>query len=161
MTEGPFRKILIPLDGSSLAERVLPTVERLAHAHQCEVLLVRVVVPVEVVLSGSGYMDVTITAELRTAGLHEAQVYLDAKCGELRGVGLQMRAMVVEGMPGASILAMAENESVDLIAMTTHGRSGLSRLLQGSVAEQVMHTAPCPVLLISARSLRAPDAAVI
>jgi nucleotide-binding universal stress UspA family protein len=154
-----FERILTPLDGSALAERVLPYAEGLAQEQHSELILVRVVVPVELVLSGSGYMDVNITAELRSTGLRDARSYLDAKAGELRQLGVRVRPVVVEGLPAAGILALAASERASLIAMTTHGRSGVSRLLHGSVAEQVLHEAPCPVFLVTGRGQTAEAAA--
>jgi universal stress protein A len=61
---------------------------------------------------------------------------------------LAVQTIVLEGKVSDALLKCARDENVDLIVMSTHGRTGLSRLLMGSVAEQVVHGAPCPVLLI-------------
>jgi nucleotide-binding universal stress UspA family protein len=141
-----FNKILVVLDGSALAQTVLPYVEELAWKFESEVLLLSVVTPVRDVLM-TEFMP-----QYQEAGrgvlMERASAYLSGVRGELRARNIGAEMMVAEGDPSATILDVAVQEKVDLIAMTTHGRTGLSRWAFGSVADKVMRYARCPVLLV-------------
>lgn len=142
-----FKKILIPLDGSELAESVLPHVRALAECTGAEIVLLRVaIVPAEAYL----FADPTVTFNIRDNTEAEAQSYLLGKAAELKGAGLKVTAEVGVGPVGQTILDFAKNIHADLIAMSTHGRSGLPRLVIGSVADDVMRNSHIPVLLVRA-----------
>jgi len=127
-------RILVPLDGSALAEAILPLAGTLARAHKAGLFLLRAV-PQK---SGHG------EAEER-----EARVYLARLSERLQDRGVsEVRVLVPHGKPDRAIAEAATEHRVDLIAMTTHGRTGLSRLLVGSVAESVVRHAPAPVLVV-------------
>ncbi len=136
------RTMLVPLDGSELAEAVLPHVKALAKQRGAE--------PVEVVLFGvcvplveSGYYipDVAMT-------LREMKEYL-AKVGKrLKDTGLSVRSEVRKGKPAEQIIEYASKNPFNLIVMSTHGRSGLGRWVFGSVADKVLHGASSPILLV-------------
>jgi nucleotide-binding universal stress UspA family protein len=129
-------RILVPLDGSALAEAILPVVERLARDHEAEVILLEV-------LEGRPTREAELEAERRAGG------YLERMVGALRGRGLgRVRASVWYGEADQAVANAATRERVELIAMSTHGRSGLDRLRFGSVAEGVVRRAPVPVLLV-------------
>ena len=81
----------------------------------------------------------------------DASAYVESVAGRLRGAGVQVRCETPEGPAATAILDRANGIGADLIAMTTHGRSGLANLVFGSVAEEVLHRAPCPVLLVRVR----------
>lgn len=116
-----LERILVPLDGSGTAERVLPHVRRLALRQGSEVVLLRVLEP-------------------RLIDLHdEAESYLQAEAAPLAKAGLRVRAMVRIGSPAETILEIAEKLPVSLIAMTTHGQSGFQRWIFGSVAVKLLH----------------------
>ncbi len=145
-----YRKILIPLDGSSLAERVLAHVEQMFPPKKVEIYLLRVV-------TLYGYRDVLrpdMVAELAPPALdvdklyEEAREYLRQKKGELREMGYTVYTHVTAGDVAATICEFADAQDVDLIAMTTHGYSGLTRWLIGSVADRVVRSAERPVLLV-------------
>jgi nucleotide-binding universal stress UspA family protein len=146
-----YRKILVPLDGSEFAEKVLPHVETLASCTGAAVVLLRVTVytyeGVSAAADMAGFMPVTLP-ETREEIRKEAADYLN-KVGEgLRTRGLQVSTVVREGNAGEVIAELAHGEGVDLIAMSTHGRTGLGRALFGSVAEQVLRQAGKPLLLL-------------
>jgi nucleotide-binding universal stress UspA family protein len=79
---------------------------------------------------------------------HEARTYLEHVGNVLRGKGLQVETQIPEGAAVQAIVDCAKRLRADLIALTTHGRGGLTRLVFGSVAEGVLRSAPCPVLLL-------------
>lgn len=136
----PIRTILLPTDfseGAAHACRVACTVARDCHAR---LILLHVFTP-PVLISGENLLPpdpAILKAEL------EAQL----KALKVEDSDLQVERRLEEGFPGLEILRMARETNADLIVMGTHGRTGLSRLLMGSVAEQVVRKAPCPVLTV-------------
>ena len=140
-----YRRAVIPLDGSPVAETILPFILEIAGPLDMEVVLLRVVQPVPpVVIEGSRH----VVAEAVEARRIDAEEYLAALAVELRDKGLRVQTRVRRGGPAEEILAGARETDSDLIAMTTHGRSGLGRLLFGSVAEEVLRHADVPVFLM-------------
>lgn len=139
-----FNKILIPLDGSELAEAILPEAERLAKDFGAEVMLLHA----HALPSAPYFMDNPYG--LADAVRHEREserVYLETIANQLRAKGFSVKTVVNEGRAADVILDTAEAVKADLIAMTTHGRSGMGRWLLGSVADAVVHAAKVPVLL--------------
>ncbi len=143
---GPhFRRILIPLDGSPLAERVVPVAAAVAALTGAECRLLRVIPPV---LTG-GPLNPRRPATRRPAveALEdEARAYLAAVAGRFPGPTPEAH-VVADWPPAGAVLADADAHRADLIALATHGRGGLSRLLVGSVADKVARGASAPVLL--------------
>lgn len=141
-----YRHILIPLDGSPLAEQALNQIPHLA-AEGAQVTLVQVVrAPLPIV---APEMAVPIPA----AGLEEVKIeaaaYLQAQAAALAARPIAANIDVIEGNDVAqSLVAYAKDHGSDVIVMSTHGRGGLSRLVFGSAAEEVVRHAPCPVLVI-------------
>lgn len=137
--------VLVALDGSPLAEAILPVVERMASPLDMMVLLVRVVPPPA---RGVSVMPPELAEDARVERLREAGAYLSRIAEDLGTRWIRTRTEVRVGAPAAEILAAARAASADLIAMTTHGRGGLGRLLFGSVAETLLREAPMPVVLL-------------
>ncbi len=135
-----FKKILVPLDGSKLAEKILPRVEKLVHSSRGEVHLIRVVV--------SYRIDPKEEKEERERLLREAWDYLEKIVSRLRKKRVRARAVVVYGKDAVQICDFARKNKFDLIAMATHGRSGISRWALGSVADKVLSCSLVPVMLI-------------
>jgi nucleotide-binding universal stress UspA family protein len=134
--------VLVPLDGSMLAELALNFAESLARASGARLILLRVVVP----YSFGG----TNEAEARAKAIDEAERYLAGLVDRLVQHGIEAEATVLYGEAAPSIVDVARLRAVDLIAMCTHGRGGLGRWVYGSVAERVLATAPTAVLLVRA-----------
>jgi nucleotide-binding universal stress UspA family protein len=149
-----YERVLVPLDGSDVAEGVLPFAEKVAGPLDAEVVLVRVVEP----LSPADAMasaGVAIPDTLFLRELH-AKEYLTSMARRLQAKGLRVRTALRVGVPAAEIVGAAVDEGADLIAMTTHGRSGLRRVLFGSVAESVLRSAEIPVLMMRLAAKAAP-----
>jgi nucleotide-binding universal stress UspA family protein len=141
-----YKRILVPLDGSELAEQVLPDITQLAGCTGAQVALVRI--PSEPLYD---YLvpDPEVALEMRRDIELGAETYLEEIASELRSMGLDVVYHVVWGAPvAATLLQVAQELEVDLIAMSTHGRSGLARLMIGSVADEVVRNSPVPVLLL-------------
>ena len=140
-----YKRALVPLDGSMVAESILPFILEIAGPLDMEVALVRVLVPgPPMAVEGTRHVAIEDAAKLRA----EAEEYLASIAADLRAKGVSVTTAVRRGEPVAEILAGAREVDADLIAMTTHGRSGLSRLLFGSVAAAVLSHAEIPVFLM-------------
>lgn len=143
--ERPYNRLLLPLDGSVLAEKAIPFAEEIAKAFDGKILLLRATsCPPLPGLEAAPVMDTLIA---------EARQYLDQVSATLEGRGTPA---LRQGIPAEAILSVAEGEDVDLIVMTTHGWSGLTRFFMGSVADRVVRESGRPVLLVRSR---APGAA--
>jgi nucleotide-binding universal stress UspA family protein len=148
--EPALNHILIPLDGSELAERVLEPATALGGLMQAHYTLFRVVPTVQYVGYGFDYYPVRVGDE-NLDQLHEAtaQAYLDRVAGRLRKQSLPVESRVLaEPQAATAILDEARILKVDLIALATHGRRGMARLLLGSVADKVIRGATAPVLVV-------------
>jgi nucleotide-binding universal stress UspA family protein len=157
-----YGKILVPLDGSELAEGVLPYVRELAGRFDSEVVLLQVVTPVSRLLAetapvsmGEATLGAEAASEAAEAERKEAMSYLEGVVRRLKAGNVSARWEVIEGIAGDVIVEYAHREGVDLIAMSTHGRSGLVRLVYGSVADHVLRHAGTPVLLVRSRKAKA------
>jgi nucleotide-binding universal stress UspA family protein len=143
-----FKRIMVPLDGSELAEKVLPFVVGLTKQLDGELLLLAVVEP------GVRYvnpMDGEIALASEAAAIDEAETYLEKvrntiiEFGELDGA--KIRGIVSAGNPAEQIVDLAPFENADLLVMTTHARTGLSRLVLGSIATGVLRLTDRPTIL--------------
>lgn len=144
-----YRHILVPLDGSPLAEQVLPHVHALAaNEGTTRITLLRAVPPIFTTsVDYSGMMAVTSSDALATLEA-EARAYLERVASEFRAEGYTVR-IEVSAMPAAeAILDYTESQHADLIAIATHGRSGISRWVFGSVTQKVVQACPVPVLVV-------------
>jgi nucleotide-binding universal stress UspA family protein len=144
---GALGRILVPLDGSETSEAVLPVVARLAGPFDVTIDLLHAIEPLTppVLAEVGGQAD-----EILRRRYAEAEAHLRRLADALEARGLRVRRAVRGGPAAETIQRYGEDEKIGLIAMTTHGRSGLGRLLLGSVAEQVLRTATVPVLLLKA-----------
>jgi nucleotide-binding universal stress UspA family protein len=140
-----YKRALVPLDGSMVAAAIVPFILEIAGPLDMEVALLRVVVPAPpMVLEGSSYVVAEDVEKLRA----NAEAYLASVAAALRDQGVRVAIQVRVGEAVPEILAGAREVEADLIAMTTHGRGGLGRLLFGSVAEAVLRQAEIPVFMM-------------
>jgi nucleotide-binding universal stress UspA family protein len=153
-----YRRIVVALDGSDRAERVLPYVEPLAERFGAALTLLRVAVSAEGVAARTfGRVAAPIASPLVDPGpalgaeQRSAAAYLASVADRLRARGIPADHDQRQGPVAEAIAAYALELEADLIALTTHGRSGLGRAVLGSVAEAVVRCAPCPVLLVRIR----------
>ena len=136
-----IEKIVVPLDGSTEAEGVLPWVRLIASRTGSEVLLLTSVQQIAV-----WDPALAITVMDREEGL--ALEYLERVAGDLSSSGFKAQSTVTRGPAAERILDLAEREGASLIAITTHGRSGISRWFFGSVSGKLIQSAPVPLLVI-------------
>ncbi len=144
------KRILVPLDGSKLAEGVLPFVEGLAGQLHAELLLVEVVAVESEAWAKAQEPPHPISgqSEWEARGIQTATGYLTGIATALQARKIDATWEVVEGVAATEIVNFAHVHAIDLIAMSTHGRSGLSRMVFGSVADHVMREAGIPVLMV-------------
>ena len=143
-----YRRAIVALDGSPVAETIMPFMFEVAGP--LEVTLVRVNVPVRpTIVEGAAQPMFEDPEGLRV----DAEEYLAALAAELRHRGIRVKTQVRQGEAADEILKAARESNADVIAMTTRGRSGLGRLLFGSVAETVLRASELPVFLM--RSIEA------
>jgi len=155
------KKILVPLDGSKLSERALNQAETFAKAIQAEVILIRVT---ENPLAAAPEAGPAFEKKVAGETMDQATGYLKGVVSSLKGKGIKGRAVVEEGPPHSAILKLAHKEDVDFIVMSTHGRTGLSKVVLGSVAEKVVYATKRPVMLVKPERIheeRVDEAAVI
>lgn len=148
-----YKKILVPLDGSELAECVLPHVEAIATGcSSSNVIFLRVVEPIYTLMTAEPDAGYTFSAndwqkmeaELESA----AKIYLDRLLSRVKFNNVELQAEVVKGKAADSIAGYAAENGVELIAIATHGRSGIGRWVWGSVADRVLRTATVPILMV-------------
>ncbi len=133
-------KILVPLDGSKCAEMVFPTMEKVAKDLNAAAALLRVAFVH--LIPGADPID----AQVRV--VREAEEYLRELEKQLTAKGIKVETHVRYGHDAEEILDHAAQPDIELVAMTTHGRSGIKRFLLGSVAEKVLRHSPKPILLV-------------
>jgi nucleotide-binding universal stress UspA family protein len=139
-----YKRIVVPLDGSELAEQALPHALAQAGQFGAEVVLLKVLEPLRDVLYSAP--AAVHTAEELSAQL--AHQYLEGVAAGVREQGIAVQVAEVEGEPYVEIIRYAEEQAADMIVMSTRGHSGLSRWLLGSVADRVVRGATVPVLLV-------------
>ncbi len=150
-----FERILVPLDGSQVGEAALSHVERLVSKIgpkvKTEVILFQVISSLShYVIAGEASVQVPYTDREVAQIKRKVKEYLEKAGEDLRNVRVTVKTQVATGKAAEEIIKAAEELKVDLIAMSTHGRSGLSLLTFGSITGKVLRTSGVPVLVIRA-----------
>jgi nucleotide-binding universal stress UspA family protein len=153
-----FNHLLVPLDGSQLAEAALPPALELASKFNSKLSLVWVIQPPHLMMTAAnGSVYAQLFTEMRNQAEQDAHAYLNAHQESLRQQGYEVHTQVTEGENIADALLQAtESLKADDIVMSTHGRGGLSRWVFGSVADKILRYSDLPVLLIRAKE-ETPD----
>jgi nucleotide-binding universal stress UspA family protein len=146
-----YKKIMVPLDGSNLAECVLPHVEAIVKGCESpQVIVVQAVEPLSVPY-GREISQFTSLEQVRAFETHqkvEAEKYLKEIVARLKKAGINAEANVIYGKAGEAISDFAAKNGVDLVVIATHGRSGVSRWVWGSVADRLLRSVCVPLLMI-------------
>lgn len=144
-----FQKILVCLDGSKLAEQIMPYAAEQASRFGGSLVLFQVVslasLPTPI---GIESVPVAVPNDQLAEAEAAARDYLESLALPLRRKGLKVECVTLVGHPAESIVSYAEENKFDLVAIATHGRSGLKRLVFGSVADHVIRKSGLPILLI-------------
>ncbi len=146
-----YKKIMVPLDGSELAECVLPHVETfIKKYHAIDVVFVRVVEPIHLYFHGESYFNREELEETESDRKALAQDYLNQVMNRLADDGTKLHSKVLIGRAAESLADYVKKNNIDLIIMATHGRSGISRWVIGSIADKVLRSSNIPVLMVRA-----------
>jgi nucleotide-binding universal stress UspA family protein len=151
-----YERILVPLDGSKVGEAALPNVENLAlkllPATEVEIILLHVIsdLTFDFLTEQDAAQLVHPDAELALIKA-SSQKYLEGIAARLKEKGLKVRVLIVEGHEAEEIIKASQTVNADLIAMSSHGRSGLGRWAMGSITDKVLHESVIPVLTVSAK----------
>ena len=154
-----YKRILVTLDGSALAEQVLPHVKALIEGRpDTRIFLLSIAQVIDAAAASAMLYPIAVYPGRPIDEQAERRRLEDELCSYLRSIELQLNqngnsvnSEVRFGQPAEEIIAYAHDIQADLIAMSTHGRSGLARWAYGSVADRVLHAAECPVLLVRAK----------
>lgn len=146
-----IQQILVPLDGSDLSIKALEHAEKLASALNCKIILLRVGANVSPEAFGIPELSMAMANELtlhRSTSETHLLSYLEQIAKPLRDKNLTVETIVRSGDPASQIVDLAESQHIDLVVMSSHGRSGLMRWIFGSVAERVLHNLRCSLLVV-------------
>jgi len=151
-----YRRILVPHDGSAFAEQVLPNAKDIAQRFNAELHLLEAIEPPNPALLAPNEMDAGLGAEITMEALEEAnddakargEARLAALAQQLNAEGIKAVWRIVEGDAARSIIEYEKSADIDLVAMASHGRTGLIRTILGSVTDTVLRDGGRPVLVI-------------
>lgn len=149
--DNPLANVLAPLDGSEFADQIIPYVMSFAQTDHAHVVLLRVIDPPEVphIAIGAGGVDWTEFQNGLLTNLEgAARRYLDARLSRLQERGIHASTVILHGKPASSILHYVESNPVDVVALATHGFSGITKWAYGSVASRMIDTSRKPILLL-------------
>jgi len=144
-----YHKILVPLDGSKRAEKILPHVEELALRFKAKVIFLNVIEYKDVPASEDQYIN--LSARELDQVKKQAETYLSGIRKEFSAKNIESQSGVIYGAVVEGIINIAVLEGVDLIALASHGRGGLARVFYGSVAAGLLHRVDRPLLIIRSR----------
>jgi nucleotide-binding universal stress UspA family protein len=140
---------MVPLDGSHFAEAALPYALELARKYEAEIVLVSVVNPPNYLFGDLEIESAELVDDIRKASYQHAVTYLSTKKQELEEAGYTARDVILEaGNISEALISIADDGEIDMIVMSTHGRTGVRRWVFGSVAERLLHHVSVPVLLV-------------
>lgn len=142
-----YARILVPLDGSRRAEAIIPHLKTLAHCFGAKIILLQVVEPAYIPSDPASYLP-ELESELNEHRKSEAENYLLAWKQRLGSQEIEAEVKIEMGPVVETIIKVSQDENVDLIAMASHGRSGFSRVIYGSVANGVLQKIDRPLFLI-------------
>lgn len=146
-----YKKIMVPLDGSALAECVLPHVEAIATGCAVkELVLLRVVEPERVYSVSDSAIDPNLAAAREHERKKAAENYLNEIANRLTDRGFTCEVKAIVGRVAEKLVDYCIDTSVDLIIIATHGRSGVTRWVRGSVADKILRSSTIPVMMVRA-----------
>jgi nucleotide-binding universal stress UspA family protein len=144
-----YHKILVPLDGSKRADKIIPHVEELAKRYKAKVIFLQVIEYKTIPTTEGAF--ISLSGQEFEEAKEQAEKHLKGLQGEFREKNIESRAHVTYGPVVEGIINLAAQEGVDLIALASHGRGGLSRVFYGSVAAGLLHRVDRPLLIIRSR----------
>lgn len=147
-----YKKILVPLDGSKLAECALPEVKKLVEGGLIGEVIILNVIETDLMGIPTTHTGIIDMKAINKDQSDKSQKYLEKIRSELSWEGIKVKKESLEGTPAKTIVNYAEANDVDLIVIATHGYTGMKKMMFGSVALRVLHDSSVPVLLIRPES---------
>jgi nucleotide-binding universal stress UspA family protein len=154
-----IHRILYATDLSAASEPAWDEAQRLGRLFGAEIVLLHVVAPPPIV-PVEAYVPAQVYQDLLESARRDAQERLDRVLGSVAGSGLKLQLRLEEGRPASRILEVATEEAADLMVVGTHGRTGIERLVLGSVADRMVRQASCPVLTVRSAAVGGPRGAI-
>jgi nucleotide-binding universal stress UspA family protein len=146
-----IKRILVPLDGSSLGEAAIPLASSLAANLSAEIVLLHVVQPMRYLLDSDAFGSSLNQNQIEEIEKHSAEEYLSQIKKSLMEKGYGISTFTASGFAADEIIDYAKSNNIDLIAIATHGRSGFGRWVFGSVTDKVLHAGDTPVLVVRSK----------
>jgi nucleotide-binding universal stress UspA family protein len=143
-----FKKILVCLDGSKLAEQILPFALEQAKKMECNITLLQVIASPSSVMSGAGSVTGPALHDQIDAEESEAKKYLSRIVSKIESDNIKADYATLKGTPGHAIVDYAHENQIDLISIATHGHSGIRRAIVGSIVDHVIRHSHLPMLVI-------------
>ena len=150
-----YKKILVPMDGSPIAECVIPHIKAIAKAENAEVELINVVEPLEIPTRGKIALDEDDLKQIDSDSRSDAHNYLANIAKQLKRSSVEARPVVLSGKTADTLVDYANTNDIDLLIMATHGRSGITRWFWGSIVDKVLRAVDVPVLLVKSKGCKA------
>ncbi len=148
-----YKYIIVPLDGSELAESVFPHLEAItSNENKPTVELVRVAPQVELHFKAAVPFEAKEEQELNQSAIKESQDYLERVKGRLSSSGINITTKILIGNVADALIEHINNSGADIVLLATHGRSGPSRWIWGSIADKLLHSCEIPILLVRPQS---------
>jgi nucleotide-binding universal stress UspA family protein len=148
LAENKLEKILVTLDGSQFSEAIIPYAEKLAKSMNSEITLLRIIEPMKLPQLAAYRDREQYEKDFMVKMEKETKLYLNRKKTALSRKGMKVNSASPEGKPVEAIMQYIEKKHIDLIALTTHGFSGITKWAYGSVASKIIEGSPKPVLLV-------------
>jgi len=148
-----YKKVMVPLDGSELAECALPHAEEIALKYGADIILVSVTERIKGYRPVAEYgspLGETLVSEAAGKLEKQGQKYLDRIAKGLESKGVKVQTEMLMGNPAEELIIYAKTENCDLVIMASHGRSGPSKWAHGSVAEKIFQSSFIPILIVPA-----------
>lgn len=149
-----FQRILVPLDGSELARRALPVAVELARQNNSTLVLAQAIHVSYGALPEAYIATPDLYNQIHDQAQADAETELKAAAGQATEAGVAVETVILEGDPASELVDYEDEGKIDLIVMSTHGRTGLARFVYGSVAERVLRHGSRPILLLRAHDLK-------
>jgi nucleotide-binding universal stress UspA family protein len=146
-----IKKILYATDYSKASARALDEAVNLAKQNKAELWVVHVIEALATYVSGEDFGGAELYMRLEETARRDAQASMEKLMQRLKRLGVKAKSLLLKGSPHEQIVKAAKNRKADMIVVGTHGRTGLSKLLMGSVASRVVSTARCPVVTVRGR----------
>jgi len=141
-----YEHILLPLDGSALAEVAMLDAESIAKFYNAEITLLRVLPPINDIIKVDNHLVFYIDEQMENRKIRSSE-YLNSISDKLKKESITSHTVVEVGHPEEIIVDYTSKNSIDIIVMATHGRTGMKRWVYGSVADKVLKSASVPILL--------------